>query len=1043
MPMKWRQNGRALSSLTFAFVCFCLVFALTAPSVGSATAAAVSSSRAAQSVPQYTWPEFHQNNTLSGVTADPAISTTSAPTLGVRWMTNTGSLILSSPMAGYNAALNETLVFAGNEAGYETAFNQATGVPVWSDNLGSPIRSSPLVEGRNVWVEPARAYRLYKLNAATGAVECSAPTPLTENVDSSPMIATPPGGSPTVYIGNNDTGKLNGPLTAVNEADCAINFSVSPEPVAGSGGIWDPISYGVDASGVGVVYFGTADPDSAIYAINAITGKLIWRYAVYNPPPGTYDVGAGLTVSPPGVNGFSDGVVYAASKYGIMYALDMTTGQLIWQYNFGAQSGIVPPGALSTAALVGRHLVLGNGGGVTSLNPITGAFQWRYSDHNTLDVDSSVLVSGPPGGQVVSFTTQTGQVRVISLATGSLLYSYQTANFMVTSPADANGNLIVTSGDGYLYDFAPGGGKGPAPTTAVTSPADGSTIPNPAGSATITGTAADPSGAVAAVTVAIQRNGTNGQWWDSTSGNWVAAPYPNPATLGSPGGTTTTWSLSVPTSPAGGGYEVFASAVNSTGVADVSAEQSPPSAARVNFTVEPSPPPHITLSSTTEALGQTVVVSGTGFGASEQVSLSLSGAVVATGETDTTGDLNATSVVIPTTTSFGPQTMSATGQMSGLTTTAPLYISDPWDQYLAGPTHEGADVLDNEFNQHLSVSSQTYLSESWSFNTGSALSGSVSVVDGIAYAGTTAGQVYAVNVQTGTEEWGRTVASSAIVGSPALNGNSLVFASAGGTVQAVTAKKGSPTWSTTLPDGAAGTSPTVVDGTVYVVSEGSDSSVATVYALKESSGSILWQHELVGTSVSSPAVDPVAGMLFVGDASGRVSALKAKTGTVVWSYSTGAAVNASPMVYGGNVYVGSVNGNEYDLNEGTGTEVWTEATGGPVNSAAVLVPGSPFAVAVGSSHATYYLSPTTGVPIFTVTVGSPIAGLGVAVGFVAMTESDGQIIGSKPQATDPYAWEVTLAGSFISAPIVVNGAVYFAGQNGMITCYVIPGQQPA
>ena len=56
------------------------------------------------------------------------------------------------------------------------------------------------------------------------------------------------------------------------------------------------------------------------------------------------------------MNGFADGVAYAHSKLGYAYALDLTTGALIWQYNFGSPS-------ISTAALSGTSLVLGDGGG--------------------------------------------------------------------------------------------------------------------------------------------------------------------------------------------------------------------------------------------------------------------------------------------------------------------------------------------------------------------------------------------------------------------------------------------------------------------------------------------------------------------------------------------------------------------------------------------------------------------------------------------------------------------------------------------------------
>ena len=49
-----------------------------------------------------------------------------------------------------------------------------------------------------------------------------------------------------------------------------------------------------------------------------------------------------------------------------------------------------------------------------------------------------------------------GKVIVLSLATGKKLYSFQTHGYIVGSPADANGNIVITSSDGFVYDFRPG-----------------------------------------------------------------------------------------------------------------------------------------------------------------------------------------------------------------------------------------------------------------------------------------------------------------------------------------------------------------------------------------------------------------------------------------------------------------------------------------------------------------------------------------------------------------------------------------------------------
>ena len=84
--------------------------------------------------------------------------------------------------------------------------------------------------------------------------------------------------------------------------------------------------------------------------------------------------------------------------------------------------------------------------------------------------DGSVAIVGPSGSQIVAYGDLDGTFRALSLATGAQLYSYQTGSYIAGGVAETDGNLIEAGADGFLYDFAPGGGNPPNPTTVVTSP---------------------------------------------------------------------------------------------------------------------------------------------------------------------------------------------------------------------------------------------------------------------------------------------------------------------------------------------------------------------------------------------------------------------------------------------------------------------------------------------------------------------------------------------------------------------------------------------
>jgi hypothetical protein len=86
-----------------------------------------------------------------------------------------------------------------------------------------------------------------------------------------------------------------------------------------------------------------------------------------------------------------------------------------------------------------------------------------------------------------------------------------------------------------------------APTATVQTPAANATLPNPV---TFSGSASDDRG-VAGVQVAVRRGTTTVEWLQQDGTTWGSAPYRFPATLATPNGTSTTWSLRLPNLPDG------------------------------------------------------------------------------------------------------------------------------------------------------------------------------------------------------------------------------------------------------------------------------------------------------------------------------------------------------------------------------------------------------------------------------------------------------------------------------------------------------------
>ncbi|HEX7993935.1 MAG TPA: PQQ-binding-like beta-propeller repeat protein, partial [Streptosporangiaceae bacterium] len=211
--------------------------AATAPrlkSVNGHVMRAAAASQASSSAPTVApananWPTFHGNPQLTGVSHDTSISASNAAQLGVRWMTHTFGPVLASPVAHYSASLNKTLAYVANEKGFVEAVDTADGSIVWSQSFGVPIHATPVVAAGHVWVGTAVSSRMIKLDANTGKVLCQ--VSLGPGIDdASPVVASPPGGVTTLFIGVQDNGGVQGPMMAINESTCQVEWQKTPYP---------------------------------------------------------------------------------------------------------------------------------------------------------------------------------------------------------------------------------------------------------------------------------------------------------------------------------------------------------------------------------------------------------------------------------------------------------------------------------------------------------------------------------------------------------------------------------------------------------------------------------------------------------------------------------------------------------------------------------------------------------------------------------------------------------------------------------------------
>jgi outer membrane protein assembly factor BamB len=632
-------------------------------------------------------------------------------------------------------------------------------------------------------------------------------------------------------------------------------------------------------------------------------------------------------------------------------------------------------------------------------------------------------------------TNVAGFFDVIKRADATPLYSYKTGGYTVASPAYANGTFYITSSDGYLYAFSPGGSRAAAPTTTVASPAQNGTVAYGTGSVTVTGTATGAAG-ISSVGVAIQAGGSTGPWYDSATNTWTPGPYTNPAAITATS-TGATWSLTVPLMPGGGPMTVIANAVAAGGVADIKGF-------RTSFTSTPSSSqPVVSLAQTIAPPGGSTVASAAAFAPNEKVTFSLAGVALGSATANGNGKVPAITLTVPTNAPFGPDPLTASGKKSGKVSTTTIDVENAWVSLGYGGMRTNFEPNDTVLARVLHVGPGLFIGPAYfvPYPATAPVESSPAVFDDVAFFGNDAGTMNAVDTQLGSPVWQyATPSGMPIASAPAIDNGYLAFGSEDGTLYELAVGTGTLTGSIAL--GGELTSPAAANGTFFVASKN-----GTVSAVSETTGTLVWQKN-VGTKISgSVAVDAATGLLLVGDDLGYVSGYQLADGTRVFHTEIGGALKDAPAIAGGVAYIGSSNGNVVALTESTGQKVWSYSEGSAIAATPVVALGEPgftgLAIYVGSADGNVTALTQAGKLVWHVPFPSAVVGMAATTGNVVMVELANGIVGATRGPNDGfYFYQYQTTGSLDTSPAIVSGAVYVGSGAGGIYAFTPYGKAP-
>ena len=222
----------------------------------------------------------------------------------------------------------------------------------------------------------------------------------------------------------------------------------------------------------------------------------------------------------------------------------------------------------------------------------------------------------------------------------------------------------------------------------------------------------------------------------------------------------------------------------------------------------------------------------------------------------------------------------------------PLF-SDDATMFRGNPEHSG--VYD-------AAGVTTFHRLKWKFHTGGMVISSPAVAGGIVYLGSSDGNFYAVDAESGAQKWKFEIRSR-VPSSPAVSGGVVYFGAYDGNFYALDAATGALKWKFKT-EGERRFAGKHLHG-VQPVSE--------------------TMPDPFDCYLSSPVV--WKGAVYFGSGDGNVYALDAASGKLNWKFKTGDVVHASPAIADDTVFIGSWDSYFYAIDAGTGRERWRFKTG--------------------------------------------------------------------------------------------------------------------
>ncbi|HLG15115.1 MAG TPA: PQQ-binding-like beta-propeller repeat protein [Blastocatellia bacterium] len=412
------------------------------------------------------WPMYQHDPAHTAIAVGTTINAGSVARLAEVWKFTTGDWVTGTPI------VVDGTVYIGSWDGNFYALRETDGQRLWSFNVGRTsdncgatygIDATAAYSDGKVYV-PAANCDLYSLDAATGREIFR--THLADPTQGFHLWSSPVVFEGNIYVGlasHCDHPCVRGQIVCLSASDGRVLWTFYAAPTGGVGaGVWS--SMAIDESRR-LVYASTGNYcqgddtyGNAIVALDVGTGALIWHYKNINRDSENLDFGASPVLFDAGVPALAVG-----SKDGHCYALNRVTGQLLW--NTRVTDGSTVGGIISSPAAGYGLVFMGSAvggnqtGKVVALDQRDGRIVWEAPQTRPV-IGPAALADG-----VLLIGGADGDLRAYDPLTGEKLWSASIGPVLGGISIEQD-RIFAGSVDHSVHAFKLGGALGNQPPRA-------------------------------------------------------------------------------------------------------------------------------------------------------------------------------------------------------------------------------------------------------------------------------------------------------------------------------------------------------------------------------------------------------------------------------------------------------------------------------------------------------------------------------------------------------------------------------------------------